>query len=276
MQAATDSVQAAVANPVFQNWTLAVGLFAAVSFLVWILVKDSPDIGKARLEIRELVSSVFQQVVIQEARAIFKQVDDRLPHTLSQVNVVSPDRTSFDVLVQGLQEEATDADDGPSREAYHAILKNALGGVLVHQVERLLDEALRVAQAPVGDKETHSGLRISFAVKTQRRLVLLASIYHETQQKERNFYLARQWATYFTTAAVVLGLLAFVPIFFNTAAAFTAFLVIAGVFILLVVAAVLATAIAKSAQNWLTEHARRYETGTDIMQDFAGKRGMVV
>lgn len=276
MQVATDTARTAVTNPVFQNWTVAIGLLAAVSFLVWILVKDSPDIGEARLEIRELVSSVFQQVVIEEAQAIFHQVDDQLPYTLSQVNVVSPDRTSFDFLLEGLRDLAGDEEDDPSREAYHVILKNALGGIVVHQVERLLDEALRVARAPVGEKETRSGLRISFAAQTQRKLVLLASIYNKTDKKERTFYVARKWATYLTTAAVVLGLFAAIPIFLNSTTAYTAFIVLISAFLLLVIASVIATSLAKGAQNWLTEHARRYETGTDMMRDFAERRGMAI
>lgn len=263
-----------VANPIFHEWyILAIGV-AAVGYLVWSLNRESPDIGNARLSIREIISSAFQKVVVEESVSIFREVDDRLPYTLSQVEVGEKERSSFDILVGGLVAlEDDDAAEDPSRQAYHAILTKALGDVVVHQVNKLLAEALEVAEAPVGDRESPSGLHISFTGWTERRLELIGTIMAETSSREDRFYTARRWNTRLTYIAIFAGGLTAIPVFVEEGWAYTGFLIAAASFAVLALSAFTAAFIARSARDWLDEHAERYETGEDMMRDFSHKIG---
>lgn len=262
-------------NPVFHEWYIIAVAMAAIGYLVWTLLKDGPSIGNARLKIREIISSAFQGVVVQEARAVFRQVDDRLPYSLSQVDVVDPERSSFDILLAGLS-ELEEGESGPSREAYHAIVVKALGDVVVHQVEKLLAEAALLAESAVGERESPSGLRVSFSAGTERRLELVGEIMSQTTTRERRFYRARGMADRLTLAAIVAAMAMAVPVFFPQPVAYRCFILGIVAFAVLALSSFVAAFVASDARNWLDEHSERYETGMDMMKDFSARLGRPV
>lgn len=290
-----DSVSvSAASNPLLHEWDLLAGLVAALLLVVqavYVVYRRKPrDVTSSYLKIRERLTGVFQQSLIEESRAIFAAIDEELPYALVErtdtsyllgalkgrdlsasvdsdtaidppdeqdidAPVPEPSGTRFDILAYGI---ARLSEDDDQHVVLRALLQNALGGILVGRVNNLLTGAEKAAQARIAGAEPDLGstrLNITFAESTVEKLVMLADSMRETRRHRQYFFRGRNYTTIIAPVALVVVLLCLVSMLIDTRWAYWVGAISIVCFFTAVASLLVCVGLALFGAHWLEEMA---------------------
>ena len=262
------------ANCLYHEWGLVGAVLGACVVLLpalwWLGSMKSHVATAAVLEIRSGLSSLFRETVVGEALRICQLVDDHLPSALSQVDDLNPKPSAFDELCRGLRELD---DEQPDRQLYAALLKNALGGVMIGEVRRHLMMAGAESGGAAGGQGSRTGLRVAFEGDTELKLTFIAKKIALASRKERLFYCSKRWALRLFGISGVTGFLVCAVVLVDHLWAYRVGLVLLSAFFLAGAAGVFALLLLLRSQGWLEETAKRHRTPEDWKRELAQQRG---
>lgn len=279
-------------NPFFEEWGLIgalaglLAVFAAPA--LWLYLRSPRDIAKYRLQVRAALTTVFKEAVIGESRAILRLVEDYMPFTLLPEGAGSHPLVERLVEAFGCEEAAEaeaeaedeaeaaaeetddDTDDGNDEkdgveEAARGKLRGQVADALEAHLMARADRALERLADEAGDRRVQSEIGryvpISFAARTEKRLLFVAQVTHRLDRKTAAVEAGKTYSLVMLcgTGVAVLGLL-FSMLSPTPAAAIFA-LVFLLAFILCLAGTVIAAGLGAHAYRWLTRTAARYEAG---------------
>lgn len=260
-------------NPLYQQWGLlaaAIGVCAVLLPLLWgVLRMKTQDTDHALLKIRSLLAGMFQQTFVEESRKVFQLVQTRLPYSLSQADAIKPQRSAFDLLCDELRELDMSK---PDRDRYRKGLERALSGVIVAEVEKLLQIIESNSGGEVEGSPDPYGLRVSFEGQTERDLTFIAMKTAEANRTMGVFYQMKTWMFRFFAITAAAAALAIPWIYVDAKWAFIAFVVSSLVFVASIVCAIFASVKFHRCQGWLEDTAARYRTPKDWLAEAARTR----
>lgn len=252
-------------NSLHHEWTLlggAAALFGLVVYPVyWILKKPETEITEKGLEIKSLLTDVFESLVIQEARTLIAGVDDHLITALTEARK-GPGTSRFEQLAAGLQEIDP---ENPEPGRYQSLLQDAIGGALRSKANELLD---RVEQA--SNDETvrdPTGLHVNLSHKTRSKLFKIADIASEVDNKKTVFQITRQHLRISFISAIGFLVIGTIGMFFKHYIIYyiasTGF--IGSLFLLLY--SIYKTYKAWHCLTWLSEKSSQYVSGEELIEN---------
>ena len=262
------------ANSFYREWGLIYAAIAMCAVLLpglgWLFrMKMPPTITEALTKIHSVLAGLFQQTVVQESRKIFRLIQEHLPYSLSQVDSIHPQTSAFDKLCQELRELD---EHNPDRDHYRKGLERALSGVIVDEVEKLLQIAEAHSTGDVEERANPTGLRVSFEGETEQKLTLIAEKTVRANRMERTLYRTKTWTfRLFATTAAAAALVIPWP-FVDAQWAFLTIVVLLLVFVGAFVAGILGLVRFHNCQQWVEETARRYRVPEDWMGELARTR----
>lgn len=251
----------------YQEWGILVGVGALLTFsgvpVYWLMRRPVDEVRTNKLEIKSLITTQFQELVIDEARSVLTLVDDHLPSALTRVNDPGGP-SSFDRLAVGLRE--IDPED-PAPEPYLQVLEQSLSGLLSRQASILLDQAAESARRDLTSEESPTGLRVSLSGETENMLFALAEAASELDHKEHMFTVNQKilkWTVLgmgFTVVPATVGML------FDTGLAYTISIVSWILSLGFWAATLVFTARCYHGYQWLDEKAESFESGEALIAD---------
>lgn len=125
----------------YSQWPLLTAAIAGTGALCKLLhtvwKNEHRDVDSARLSLEQVASAYFVAIVLEEARRVFRIVDDHIPLALSQKDVANASLSRFDTFCQALRtippEELND------RGRYSKIILESFGRIISGSADQLID-----------------------------------------------------------------------------------------------------------------------------------------
>ena len=257
-------------NALYHQWDLGQKLSAVavpiMGAIWWLIRKDNSVVKAAGLEIKQAVTTMFMQTVIDEARRLIKLLDEHLPIALSQESVVHPARSRFDQFCQSLR--AINPDELEDRGKYSAIIRDAFSGVIVQTIARLM-EAAAASPRTVGVEllnptgicfEMEGALHLKFAFVSHTSATALT--------RQRRYYRLHNIAVIsFLVASVSIFLLWF-PLFVDAKWAWNICVTFLLVTALCIPIGLISVVMSHFCQLWLERKAQSYRDKTGLVSEY--------
>lgn len=175
---------------------------AFIGALVLFHLRSSTEkIELTYLQAKEALSILFIHTVIDEARRLFRLVDDHLPTALAQASTKNPQISRFDYFCRSLRkigEEELDERGGK----YFEIIRDSFSRIVLDQIDRLL-QAAQERDSPLSDDLINpTGIHYQLEGATDLTFRFISVFSARCHRRKRRTGIAR-----------IVGLIAFVVVF---------------------------------------------------------------
>lgn len=201
-------------NDFYQQWGLAavaVALIVPALTVVWQLMQmKHTDITSTELKIKSELSRSFQLTVLEEARTIFRLIEENLFTALGEEVRVDPPKTRFGHLVEELRKVPSEDSEKSEHVQIIGALKNALSGVLITQIEKLFDDVkIGIAGKSTWIDALSNPRRIAFAFEetTEKALSALAEELEQVNRRIKWYFRMRNIAVVSFSLVGMVGLI---------------------------------------------------------------------
>ncbi|MGA2583552.1 MAG: hypothetical protein ABSG31_09775 [Tepidisphaeraceae bacterium] len=258
-------------NLLYHQWDLGKALSAIAITLIggiwWLIKRDDSDVRTAVLEIKQAITTMFMQTVIDEARRLLALLDEHLPVALSQETVVQPQRSRFDRFCQSLR--AINPEELEDRGKYSNIIRDAFSGVIMQTIDRLMEAAASKSRGVAGDLFNPTAIRFEMEGLLHLKFAFVSNTSAQAFARQRRYFRSHNAAVVsFLVASVCIFLLWF-PLFVDARWAWymcvttllaTAFSAAVGL---------IAVVRAHFCQRWLEHKALAYRQKSGLLVEYS-------
>jgi len=258
-------------NGLYHQWDLPGKLTAVVVPLIgliwWLIRKDDDAIEAACLQIKQAMSTMFMQTVMDEAWRLLALLDEHLPIALSQESAIQPQRSRFDHFCQALR--TINLEELEKRVEYTNIIRDAFGGVIVQTIKRLMEAATSSSRTAGGELLNPTGIQFDMEGPIHLKFAFISETSVKMFARQRRYYRLHATALFSFLMAVLCLFLLWFPLFFDQKWAWygaSTMLLLAAIF---VPVGLITVVLGYRCQRWLQYKARTYQQKTGLLDEFS-------